>query len=39
VLPVHSIDGRAVPTGGALTRDADERMRAQIAQELGAAAR
>jgi branched-chain amino acid aminotransferase len=39
VLPVHSIDGRAVPTGGALTREADERMRAQIAQELGAATR
>ena len=39
VLPVHSIDGRAVPVGGALTRDADERMRAQIAQELGATAR
>ena len=39
VLPVHSIDGRAVPVGGALTRDADERMRAQIAQELGAATR
>jgi branched-chain amino acid aminotransferase len=40
VLPVHSIDGRAVPTvGGALTREAAERMRAHIVQELGAAAR
>jgi branched-chain amino acid aminotransferase len=40
VLPVHSIDGRAVPTvGGALTRDAAERIRAHIVQELGAAAR
>src|SRR4029453_3005684 len=26
VLPVHAIDGRAVPTGGALTRDADARV-------------
>ena len=39
VLPVHAIDGRAVPVVGPLTRDADERVRAQIAQELGAAAR
>jgi len=40
VLPVHSIDGRAVPTvAGALTREAAERMRAHIVQELGAAAR
>ena len=40
VLPVHAIDGRELPSvGGALTRDADERVRAQIAQELGAAAR
>jgi branched-chain amino acid aminotransferase len=39
VLPVHSIDGRPVPVGGALTREADERVRAQIAQEVGAAAR
>jgi branched-chain amino acid aminotransferase len=40
VLPVHSIDGRAVPTvDGALTRDAAERVRAHIVQELGAAAR
>jgi branched-chain amino acid aminotransferase len=40
VLPVHSIDGRELPdVGGALTSDADERVRALIAQELGAAAR
>ena len=40
VLPVHAIDGRQLPSvGGTLTRDADERVRAQIAQELGAAAR
>jgi branched-chain amino acid aminotransferase len=40
VLPVHAIDGRALASvGGPLTRDADERVRAQIAQELGAAAR
>ena len=40
VLPVHSIDGRALPVvGGALSNDADERVRAVIAQELGAAAR
>jgi branched-chain amino acid aminotransferase len=40
VLPVHSIDGRALPVvGGALSSDADERVRAAIAQELGAAAR
>jgi branched-chain amino acid aminotransferase len=40
VLPVHSIDGRALPTvDGALTREAAERMRAHIAQELGASAR
>jgi branched-chain amino acid aminotransferase len=40
VLPVHAIDGRAVPTvDGQLTREAAERMRAHIAQELGAAAR
>ena len=40
VLPVHAIDGRAVPTvEGRLTRDADARVRALIAQELGAAAR
>jgi branched-chain amino acid aminotransferase len=40
VLPVHAIDGRELPSvGGALTRDADERVCAQIAQELGAAAR
>ena len=40
VLPVHAIDGRELPSvGGTLTRDADERVRAQIAQELGAAAR
>ena len=40
VLPVHAIDGRAVPTVvGPLTRDADERVSALIAQELGAAAR
>ena len=39
VLPVHAIDGRALPTiGGPLTRDADERVTALIAQELGAAA-
>jgi branched-chain amino acid aminotransferase len=40
VLPVHAIDGRelaAVP--GPLTSDADERVRALIVQELGAAAR
>jgi branched-chain amino acid aminotransferase len=40
VLPVHAIDGReldAVP--GPLTSEADERVRALIAQELGAAAR
>jgi branched-chain amino acid aminotransferase len=40
VLPVHSIDGRALAVvGGALSSDADERVRAAIAQELGAAAR
>jgi branched-chain amino acid aminotransferase len=40
VLPVHSIDGRELPVvGGPLTSDADERVRALIAQELGAAAR
>src|SRR3954452_6460321 len=40
VLPVHAIDGRALPVvGGALSSDADERVRAAIAQELGAAAR
>jgi branched-chain amino acid aminotransferase len=40
VLPVHAIDDRSVPAvGGPLTRAADERVRAQIAQELGAAAR
>ena len=40
VHPIHAIDGRELPSvGGSLTRDADERVRAQIAQELGAAAR
>jgi branched-chain amino acid aminotransferase len=40
VLPVHAIDGRAVPTvEGPLTSTAAERMRAHIAQELGAATR
>jgi branched-chain amino acid aminotransferase len=40
VLPVHAIDGRDVPVvGGPLTSEADERVRALIAQELGAAAR
>src|SRR3954453_7511911 len=40
VLPVRSIDGRALPVvAGALSSDADERVRAAIAQELGAAAR
>src|SRR3954453_379558 len=40
VLPVHSIDGRGVPVvGGPLTTEADERVRALIARELGAAAR
>ena len=40
VLPVHAIDGRALPVvGGTLSSDADERVRATIAQELGAAAR
>jgi branched-chain amino acid aminotransferase len=40
VLPVHAIDGRAVPVvDGPLTSDASERMRALIAQELGAATR
>jgi len=40
VLPVHSIDGRALPTvAGPLTNDADDRVRALIVQELGAAAR
>jgi branched-chain amino acid aminotransferase len=40
VLPVHSIDGRELPVvGGALSSDADERVRAAIAQELGAGAR
>ena len=40
VLPVHSIDARAMPTvDGALTREAAERIRTHIAQELGAAAR
>jgi branched-chain amino acid aminotransferase len=39
VLPVHEIDGRALPVvGGPLSSDADERVRAAIAQELGAAA-
>jgi branched-chain amino acid aminotransferase len=40
VLPVRTIDGRELPTvGGPLTREADERVTALIAQELGAAAR
>jgi branched-chain amino acid aminotransferase len=40
VLPVHSIDGRELPVvPGPLTSDADERVRALIVQELGAAAR
>jgi branched-chain amino acid aminotransferase len=40
VLPVHAIDGRALETvAGPLTNDADERVRALIVQELGAAAR
>jgi branched-subunit amino acid aminotransferase/4-amino-4-deoxychorismate lyase len=40
VLPVHAIDGRAVPVvDGPLTSAAAERMRAHIAQELGAATR
>jgi branched-chain amino acid aminotransferase len=40
VLPVHAIDGRELPTvAGPLTSDADERVRALIVQELGAAAR
>jgi branched-chain amino acid aminotransferase len=40
VLPVHAIDGQALPTVvGPLTRDAEERIGALIAQELGAAAR
>jgi branched-chain amino acid aminotransferase len=40
VLPVHAIDGRALDTvAGPLTNDADERVRALIVQELGAAAR
>jgi branched-subunit amino acid aminotransferase/4-amino-4-deoxychorismate lyase len=40
VLPVHAIDGRAVPSvGGQPTSEAGERMRALIAQELGAATR
>ena len=40
VLPVHAIDDRAVPVvDGTLTSAAAERMRAHIAQELGAATR
>src|SRR3954466_12110094 len=40
VLPVHAIDDRELPAApGPLTSDADERVRALIAQELGAAAR
>ena len=40
VLPVRTIDGHVLPTvGGPLTRDADERVTALIAQELGSAAR
>jgi branched-chain amino acid aminotransferase len=40
VLPVHAIDGRELPAvPGALTSEADERVRALIVQELGAAAR
>jgi branched-chain amino acid aminotransferase len=39
VMPIHEIDGRPVPVvSGPLTHDAAERMRAHIAQELGAAA-
>jgi branched-chain amino acid aminotransferase len=40
VLPVRSIDGRELPAvPGPLTSEADERVRALIVQELGAAAR
>jgi branched-chain amino acid aminotransferase len=40
VLPVHAIDGRTLPqVPGPLTSEADERVRALIVQELGAAAR
>ena len=39
VLPVHAIDGEDVPVvEGPLTRDAGERIRAHIVQELGVAA-
>jgi branched-chain amino acid aminotransferase len=39
VLPVHAIDGRAVPVvDGALTSEAGVRVRAHIEQELGVAA-
>jgi branched-chain amino acid aminotransferase len=39
VLPVHSIDDRAVPAvDGPLTSDAADRVRAHIEQELGVAA-
>ena len=39
VMPVHAIDGRDLETvAGPLTSDADERVRALIVQELGAAA-
>jgi branched-chain amino acid aminotransferase len=40
VLPVHAIDGRAVPVvDGPLTSEAAARIRAHIVQEIGAAAR
>jgi branched-chain amino acid aminotransferase len=40
VLPVHAIDGLTLPqVPGPLTSEADERVRALIVQELGAAAR
>jgi branched-chain amino acid aminotransferase len=40
VLPVRSIDGRELPAvPGPLTSEADERVRALIVEELGAAAR
>jgi branched-chain amino acid aminotransferase len=40
VLPVHAIDARQLPeVPGPLTSEADERVRALIVQELGAAAR
>jgi branched-chain amino acid aminotransferase len=35
VLPVHAIDGRELPAPGRRTREAADRLRARIRQELG----